>query len=98
MVLKYREDGKKEVATATDYNFLDSYKIIKGLQTKRVANSADKDVKILFAGFPVSAAVLAGVEEQRRMWATALMAMEADRAMRSEEDELFWLLCAAVAN
>jgi len=49
----------------------------------------------LLAGAGMSADQAAAQAEAKAMWAKALMAMAADKALRNEEDELFLLLCAA---
>lgn len=43
-------------------------------------------------------AQIAKQNEMAQAWAKAILAMEHDRALRAEDDELFLLLCAAVAN
>lgn len=43
-------------------------------------------------------AQIAKQNEMAQAWAKAVLAMEHDRVLRAEDDELFMLLCASVAN
>jgi hypothetical protein len=46
----------------------------------------------------LTAAQVAKQNEMAQAWAKAILAMERDRVLRAEDDELFLLLCASVAN